>query len=212
MDVNRLSQGEKIAGIAGILLFISMFFAWFGFDTGLDQLQRQLGVNVGSTSISFNAWESFDFIDTILLVTVIAAVAAAAMRASDAAIDLPLNTGVAVLGGLSTVLILYRIIDPPGSADREWGVFLGLILAGILTYGAYRAMQEEGITFSDAADRLSAGRGQGLGGTQSPLPPSPPPPTPPGGQQPPPQAPGSGQQPPAPGSGHEPPPPPGPGA
>ena len=30
MDFTRLSQGEKIAGIAGILLFIIMFLSWFG--------------------------------------------------------------------------------------------------------------------------------------------------------------------------------------
>jgi len=178
MDVNRLSQGEKIAGVSAVLLFISMFFAWFGFDTGVDELQNQFGIEVGATSFTFSAWESFDFIDLVLLATVVVAVATAVLRASDMAIEFPLNSAVAVLGGISVLLVLYRVIDPPGSADREWGVFLGLILSGLVAFGGYRAMQEEGVSFSDAADRVGGGGGD-----------DPPPPPPPPAQQPPPPPP-----------------------
>jgi multisubunit Na+/H+ antiporter MnhF subunit len=187
MDVNRLSQGEKIAGISAILLFISMFFAWFGFDTGVEEIQSQFGIEVGPTSFTFNAWESFDFIDLILLLTVVVAVATVALRVSDMAIEFPLNSAVAVLGGLSFLLVLYRIIDPPGSADREWGVFLGLILTALVAFGGYRAMEEEGLSFGDTADRLGGGDDGGgqppAGGPPPPPPPSqtpPPPPPPPG--------------------------------
>lgn len=184
MDVNRLSKGEKIAGVSAILLFISMFFAWFGFDTGVEELQNQFGIDVGPTSFTYSAWESFDFIDLVLLVTVVVAVATVALRASDMAVEFPLNSAVAVLGGVSFLLVLYRIIDPPGSADREWGVFLGLILTALVAFGGYRAMQEEGVSFGDAADRLGGGGdGPSGGGTPPPPPPSqtpPPPPPPPG--------------------------------
>ncbi len=120
MDVDRLTQGEKIAGVAAIVLFISMFFAWFGFDNPAAELENQLGVDVGG-SFTFNAWESFDFIDLVLLVTVVAALGTVVAKASDALIDFPLNAVVAVLGGLSTLLVLYRVIDPPGGSDRELG-------------------------------------------------------------------------------------------
>lgn len=185
MDVNRLSQGEKIAGIGAILLFISMFFAWFGFDTGLGELESRFGIDAGPSSVTFSAWESFDFIDLVLLLTVIVACATVALRAADMAVDFPLNTAVAVLGGLATLLVLYRIINTPGDPgpDREWGIFLGLVLSALVAFGGYRAMQEEGVTFSDAADRLSGGPGHGDGPGGSPPPPpsstTPPPPPPP---------------------------------
>jgi hypothetical protein len=176
MDINRLTQGEKIAGVAAIVLFISMFFAWFGFDTP----GNELGI---SASFSFNAWESFDFIDLVLLVTVLVAVGTAVAKASDAVVDFPLNAVVAALGGLSALLVLYRIIDPPGGTDREWAVFLGLILAALVAYGGYRAMQEEGSSFGEVGDRFSSrsggpGGGPGSGPPQPPssTPPSPPPP------------------------------------
>jgi len=178
MDVNRLSQGEKIAGVSAILLFISMFFAWFGFDTGVEELQSQFGIEVGATSFTYSAWESFDFIDLVLLATVVVAIATVVLRASDMAVEFPLNSAVAVLGGISFLLVLYRVIDPPGGADREWGVFLGLILTGLVAFGGYRAMQDEGLSFADAADRM----GSGGGGDEPPPPPPPaqqPPPPPP---------------------------------
>jgi len=178
MDVNRVSPGEKIAAVAAVLLFISMFFAWFGFENVANELSDQFGVDVGASSFTFNAWESFDFIDLVLTVAILAAVGTAFVRASDAVVDLPLNPAVAVLGGLATLLVLYRVIDPPGGSDREWGVFLGLILSAAVAYGGYKAMEEEGASFSGAADRLSGG-----GPGDPPPPPSstpPPPPPPPG--------------------------------
>jgi len=148
MDLDRLNTGEKIAGVSAIVLFISMWFAWFGFDSPGEAL------GIGG-SISFNAWESFDFIDLILFVTVVVTVGSVVAKASDALVDFPFNPVVAVLGALCVLLVLYRIIDPPGGTDREWGVFLGLILSALVAYGGYRAMEEEGSSFGEIGDRLS---------------------------------------------------------
>ncbi|HET9591646.1 MAG TPA: hypothetical protein VFP17_01915 [Solirubrobacterales bacterium] len=149
MDVDRLSMGEKIAGVSAIVLLISMWFAWFGFDN------PGAALGIGGVSITFNAWESFDFIDLILFLTVIVTVGSVVAKASDALIDFPFNPVVTILGGLCVLLVLYRIIDPPGGADREWGVFLGLILSALVAYGGYRAMEEEGSSFAEIGDRLS---------------------------------------------------------
>ena len=96
------------------------------------------------------------------------------------------------------LLILFRIVDPPtfGSfggvsveATRNIGIFLGLIAAGGIAYGGYSAMREEGMTFGDAADRLSSGPGAGTPppSSQPPSSSAPPPPPPPPSNPPPPQ-------------------------
>ncbi|MGN6202466.1 MAG: hypothetical protein ACTHNY_08685 [Solirubrobacterales bacterium] len=148
MDLNKLTTGEKIAGGAAIALLISMWFAWFGFDYPGEAL------GIGG-SITFNAWESFDFIDLILFLTVVVTVGSVIAKASDALIDFPFNPVVTILGGLCVLLVLYRIIDPPGGSDREWGVFLGLILSALVAYGGYRGMEEEGSSFAEISERLS---------------------------------------------------------
>jgi|SRR6186997_605395 len=178
MDADRLSTGEKIAGVAAILLFVFMFFDWFTAD-----------VEGGFISVGGNAWEAFDLIDLFLMLTIIVAVAVAVIRLSDAAFEpqVSMNAVVAVLGGISVLLILYRIIDPPGGGDVAGvsidispavGAFLGLIAAAGITYGGYRAMQEEGTTFGDVGDRLSSGGGHGGPGGGQPPSSTPPPPPP----------------------------------
>ena len=174
MDVDRLSTGEKIAGVSAILLFIFMFFDWF-----------TVSASNGFVSISVggSAWDALDVIPIILLIAIVAAVGVAVVRLSDAVFEpsVSMNAVVAILGIVSVLLILYRIISPPDSGvsgigvDPAVGIFLGLIAAAGIAYGGYRAMQEEGASFGEIGDRLGGG-GHGGGQPPSSTPPSPPPP------------------------------------
>lgn len=193
MDVDRLSTGEKIAGVSGVLLFIFMFFDWFTVDiTG--------GEGLISVSVGGSAWDALDVIPIILMLAVIAAVAVAVIRLTDAVFEPPVsvNAVVAILGAISVLLILYRIIDPPSAGDvpgvdvsPALGIFLGLIAAVGIAYGGYRAMQEEGTSFGDLGDQFSSRGGPGAGPPQQPpsstTPPPPPPPPASGQGGPPPQ-------------------------
>jgi len=192
--MDRLSTGEKIAGGSAVLLFIFMFFDWFKVDVSG-------GNGLFSLSIGGNAWEAFSTIDIILMIVILVAVAVAVIRISDAVFEPPfsLNAAVAILGGIAVLLILYRIIDPPGDTggvpgvdvNPAIGIFLGLIAAAGITYGGYRAMQEEGTSFGEIGDNLSnrGGAGAGTPPQQPPsaTPPPPPPPSSPGQGGPPPQ-------------------------
>ncbi len=203
MEVNKLNTGEKVAAISAVLLFIFMFFTWFGVEVS--------GVGGFSGSVpgaGGSAFDALEFIPVILVITILAALAVAALRLTDSAYEPPvsMNAIVTVLGGLSVLLILFRIIDPPSfgsfggvsvSGTVEIGIFLGLIAAAGITYGGYLAMKEEGASFGDTADRFSGGSAQAPPSATAPPPPPPPPP---------PSAPPQPQQPPPPPS---PPPPPG---
>jgi hypothetical protein len=207
MDVDKLSTGEKIAGVSAVLLFVFMFFTWFGVE-----VSGSGGFSGSVPGAGGNAWEALDFIPIVLVITIVVALVNVFLRLSDSDYEPPIsiNVALAVLGGLSTLLVLYRIVDPPSfgsfggvsvDATRDIGIFLGLIAAAGIAYGAYRAMQEEGSSFGGTADRLSSSGGTGhtppsSGGTPPPPPPSsstPPPPPPPssGGTPPPPPPPAS---------------------
>jgi len=179
MDLNRLTQGEKIAGGSGIALILIMFiFKWFGLKAGVGGFAFE-----GSR----NAWGSYGFIDIVLFISVVAAAGLAALKASDADVGLPVAASaiVAGLGVLSVVLIIISIISPPDfGADlsgtgidhtRKIGVWLGLIAAIGVAYGGWRAMQEEGTGYGGEADRFRAPPDQGR--SAGPPPPPPPPPS-----------------------------------
>jgi hypothetical protein len=192
MEVDKLNTGEKVSAVSAILLFIFMFFDWFGAKvSGVPGFSGSVEGGAGS------AWDALDVIPIFLMLAIVAALGVAIIRLTDADLEPPvsLNTIVAALGGLAVLLILYRIIDPPGgdslagvSVDitLKFGIFLGLIAAAGIAYGGYSAMREEGTTFGDAADRLSSGPGSTPPPTGGPPPPSQQPPPPPPPQQPPP--------------------------
>lgn len=196
MEVDKLSTGEKIGGVSGVLLFIFMFFDWFSVSAS----NGFITVSVGG-----NAWDALDVIPIILLIAIVAAVGVAVVRLTDAVFEpaISMNAVVSVLGAISFLLILYRIISPPDSGvsgidiSPEVGIFLSLIAAAGIAYGGYRAMQEEGVTFGDVGNRLGGGGGghghggSGAPGGTPPQPPSatPPPPPPPPASTPPPPPP-----------------------
>jgi hypothetical protein len=184
MDVNRLGTGEKIAGASGIALILIMFiFKWFGLKAGVE------GFTVEG---SRNAWGSYGFIDLVLFVTVVAAIALAFTSATQQEVNMPvaLSAIVAGLGVISVILIVISIISPPDFGanlsgtgidhTRKIGVWLGLIAAIGVAYGGFRAMQEEGTSFGDQANRVGGGGSPPAGG---PPPPGDPPPA--GGPPPP---------------------------
>ncbi len=76
---------------------------------------------------------------------------------------------VAGLGALSSILIVYRILDHPSagtsgtisgvhysaSVGIKIGIWLGLIAALGLTYGGYLGMQDEGTSLADVREQAS---------------------------------------------------------
>ena len=189
MEVDKLNTGEKVSAVSAILLFVFMFFDWFGVKiSGVAGFSGDVSGSGGS------AWDALDVIPIFLMLAIVVAIGVAVIRLTDADLEPPvsLNAIVAALGGFAVLLILYRIIFPPdfGSfggvsvdATLKFGIFLGLLAAAGIAYGGYSAMREEGATFGGEADRLS-----GPGGGQPPAggPPPPPPPPPPSQQPPPP--------------------------
>jgi hypothetical protein len=201
MDLDKLSSGEKIAGVSSIVLFIFMFFDWFTVEVSGGN-----GIFSASASAGGSAWDALDWIPIVLVVTIVAGLGIAVLRLMDSPYEPPVsgNAIVAILGAVSFLLILYRIIDPPGAGSvpglsvdvsPAFGIFVSLVAAAGIAYGGYKAMQDEGTTFADLGDRFSGG-GTGAAGGGGPAEPGgqpgagiQPPPPPPASQAPPPPPP-----------------------
>ena len=135
LDFSRLRTGEIVAGIAGIALFVFLFFDWFaageeGFDTG--------GVS---------GWDGLgtDVTGFIVFLAAVAgpALALLAMAGQKLNVPAPRGTGTAVLGLLTVAIIVWRIFANPG--DLKVGLFLGLAAAIAISAGALMALREDGI-------------------------------------------------------------------
>jgi hypothetical protein len=174
MDLSRVGRGEMIAAASGIALIIIMFLNWWSVP-GVDEVPavaQQLGIDIGDRS--FNAWQAHSFNDIVWFITALAAVGLGLLSATRTRMDFPVAASalVAALGILSLILIVIRLIDPPGGLGREYGVWLGLIALLGITYGAWTAMQEEGTSFGEQARGVQ----DRVGGRDDEPPSSPPPP------------------------------------
>ncbi len=141
MDTSRLTTGDIIAGVGGIVLLISLFLPWYGVSVDVAGF---------TASESASGWEALGFIDILLFLISVAAVAVVAARAAGM---LPAEVPGAVvllgLGALAVLLVIYRIIDIPAEdvpneidLSRKTGVFIALIGASAVAYGGWRTNSE----------------------------------------------------------------------
>lgn len=146
IDFSRLRPGELISGIGGIALFCFMFLDWFGGGGSLQGNQGSLPGNFGVSAPSFDAWQSFEFTNFVLLTTAILGLKGAGLRVLGLKLNSPVSTAVLTLlaGAIASTLILWKIFDPPEDASLELGIFLGWAAAIAVGVGGYLAATEEG--------------------------------------------------------------------
>jgi hypothetical protein len=162
-DFGRLRRGERVAAIGGVLLFFLLFFHWYDASVTATGLGSH---DLGGAS----AWQVFSFIDIYLLITALAAIGLALLTGTQRTPALPVTGAVIVtaLAAIGTLLVLFRIVDPPGPGGSEtvlgitatvdvsptiWA-FLGLIVVAGIAYGGYLSMREEGTTLGDVGAQV----------------------------------------------------------
>ncbi len=138
MDFNKVRPGTRIAAIAGALLFIDLFLSWYS-------------ANTDALDLSASGWEVFSYTDLLCALTAIVAIAAAMQAMGMFTIPVRLSQILLPLAALTTIIVLYRLINQPGDngvINNEFGAYLGFLLAAATTYGAYLAQSEETVVTS----------------------------------------------------------------
>jgi hypothetical protein len=137
MDLQRVGTWQWLTGLAGLVLLVSLWLPWFG-----------------AGGVTANAWESFAFIDLILALTGLAAIALVLVTASQPAAALPKRFAAVVmwLAIVASLFALYRMLKLPdaditllGGADkveRKAGLFIGLLAAIATAVLASRAARD----------------------------------------------------------------------
>jgi hypothetical protein len=167
MTFLRLNRGQLLAMIAALALLLVMAMDWYTTKAGqsardvASKVQPQVNVEtVPSETSKLNtfaetqektAWQADALIDRLILIAllgaVVCAVVAAWLAAAGKKIGPPSPSALAsVFGLVACVLIVYRIIQPPGlnsAAVVLAGAPLGLLCVGLLAFGARVAVRDE---------------------------------------------------------------------
>jgi uncharacterized membrane protein YraQ (UPF0718 family) len=167
MTFRRLTAGHVLALVAALALLLAMAPDWYTDKTGeqdrlsqrdaLPQLQHDSAYSsadqagVSAEAHEKNAWQASALVDRLILLGLLAtaalAIAAAFMRAAGRGAGPPSLSALATVVGLvTTVLVGYRIAQPPGlnqAAVVKWGAPVGLICVGLTTLGSRMATRGE---------------------------------------------------------------------
>jgi len=147
LDLNKLSTGDKVIGISGIVLLVFSFFKWLGVKAS----GRGVASGLVSASESKSAW---GFTLTLIAVLIgIAMVAVVVIKAMGT--ELPklgaITWNQVLLGAalVAFVFIVIKLIAGPAdvttgtfgsveiSKKRDFGIFVGLLASIGLVAGAY---------------------------------------------------------------------------
>ena len=145
--LRRLRRGERTAGIAGIVLAISLFTSWYGLEISVPRFGT-----VPIPSVTTDAWDAFSVIDVLLALTAVVAIGLAFAQARFRAPAVPVALSIAGiwLGAISVLAILFRIIDPPGPhLSVQGGAWVGLIASSAITAGCWLSLRTEGVRPAD---------------------------------------------------------------
>ena len=123
-----MRPGELVEAVGGLGLLVASFLPWYSAD-GEDA----------------TAWQAFSVTDLILAAAAIVGMSVAVCVLLRISVSYPVaGSSVATgFGFVAAVLIVIRMIDPPGAGDPsiEIGAWLGLASAIAVTLGGYLGMQ-----------------------------------------------------------------------
>lgn len=125
MNLDRLSNGEKVSGVSAILLYVFMSFDWFGVE--VFSKPNPLLIDLRGSRPGQSAWEALDYIPIILLITIFVTLTVAVLRLMNA---------------------VHRPRIPAQSP-----IFLALLAAAGIAFGGCLAMWEEGFSLGDLRAR-----------------------------------------------------------
>ena len=138
MDANRLSQGQLLAAIAAIALFIISFLPWFsvpGFATV---------TGTAGSSANLTMWEFENPLDIYLLIVILVALVPAALALLGDRAEAPAaSMATTLLAGVGALLIFYQLFDHGSGVSVKIGLILGLIATIAIAAGGYLSMQED---------------------------------------------------------------------
>jgi hypothetical protein len=125
---STLRSGELVGAIGGLGLLVSTFLPWY---------------SAGGENAT--AWQAFSVTDFVLAAAAVIGLSVAVCVILHISVSYPVagSSVAAGFGGVAVILIVIRMINPPGSGDvsLEIGAWLGLLSAIAITIGGYMGMQ-----------------------------------------------------------------------
>lgn len=136
-DPSRVRRGELLAGAGAVLLLVFLLaLPWYA--------------AAGATGGSLTGWEALTSLRWLLVLTIAVALVLLFVQLTRRAPAIPvtMSTVVTVLGVISALALVYRVLINP-HPHQQAGAYLGLFAAVLIAAGGYWSMRQEGISAKD---------------------------------------------------------------
>ena len=129
MDTSKLSRYDWVVVGGMIVMFISLFLAWYRIEISRDVVISMGGWHFGAGVV---AW----------LLTLLAAALVIVKGIPSLKFSFPLPEGITVmtLGGVAFFLMLYRLVASPALAQvfgRGGGIYIALLATAVVAFGGF---------------------------------------------------------------------------
>ena len=161
--LTRLTLGERIIALGGLLVFVDAFLPWFRHCSDLSSLNPVNGpaIYAGKVCVATSGWgHLFSAVAAALALVLVIAVLSRAAGARIPRVGGLLRSGAVLLGIAAVVLltVLAQVLSGDDQFGRSYGAFLAVPLAAGVAYGGF-------LRFREPDERATARRPE-LGGVE----------------------------------------------
>ncbi len=140
----ELATERRQAALAALGLFAALFLPWYQ-----ETVIATGGTRLQAARETLTGWAAFSFVEAAVLLVAAGVLTLLFMRAEGRAFHLPGGDGwvITAAGFWTCLLIVWRIFDKQGTGSQgqfattsgvEWGIFVALAVAALLTYSGTR--------------------------------------------------------------------------
>ncbi|MCJ7672845.1 MAG: hypothetical protein MUP67_12500 [Acidimicrobiia bacterium] len=147
MDLKKLTPGEMVISVSGIVLLIFSFFKWYGGGGGSVDVGGGNSIDVGS--FSFNGWQAPSAFLSVVAILLGVVMAAHVITDKVAGVEMPerigkVGWGVFYLAGGSIAFLFVLIKWLGNTSGTKIGIYVGLLSTAGLAAGGFLVAKERG--------------------------------------------------------------------
>jgi hypothetical protein len=131
-DASSVKRSTWLAGGGAVVLLISTFFSWGKFS-------------LGPVTLNVSGWDTGALGKLVFFAALIAIILVVVDFMKVDVTQMPIPVSLALVGAAAAGLlfVILRFLFMPDGLSRAWGLYLAIIAAAVLAYGAWMKLQEE---------------------------------------------------------------------
>lgn len=131
-DASSVKRSTWLAGGGAVVLLISTFFSWGKFS-------------VGPISLNVSGWDTGALGKLVFFAALIAIILVVVdfMKVDVSQMPIPVSLALVGAAAAGLLFVILRFLFMPDGLSRAWGLYVAIIAAAVLAYGAWLKLQEE---------------------------------------------------------------------